>query len=323
VGTSALPGEDTFVQFYLATIRLKDISDSIAKLPLIKGLKGFIYVNYNAATSTILGSNLTPTAVTNTATYGRCMPAMINWDNTGYSLGSTGSCVFTAEVSGVTSTLLPNPVPNQKNARLVVPYYNATPEIDRALSTKKTIRYNERFVTQFSLDPNQNYNATLSPGISNPKRLILYPYFTGAGTSGVGAFATNPLLSPFDSAPSTTSPFAAIKDLQIYIANAPMYQSPISYDFETYLNEMAQQGLDGGLVSQTGSGLLNQRMWNQLYRYYTCDIGRRMNSEDGCSKSVQVSCTNATKCPMSVIAIIWYEREITIDTASGMVVQGM
>jgi len=323
VGTSATAGDDTFVQFYLATIRLKDISDSIAKLPLVKGLKGFIYVNYNAASCTIAGSALVPTAVNPTPTYGRCMPAMLNWNATDFSLGASGGCKFIAEVSGVKSTVLTTPTPTQQNARLIVPYYNATPEIDRALSTKKTIRYNERFVTQLSIASGANVNQTLSPGISNPKRLILYPYFTGAGTSGVGAFAANPLISPFDSAPSTTSPFAAIKDLQVYVGNLPMYQSPITMDYDTYLNEQAQQGIDGGLVSQTSSGLLNQRMWNQLYRYYTCDIGRRMNSEDGCSKSVQISCTNATTCPMNVIAIIWYEREITIDTASGAVMQSM
>ncbi|GMF31035.1 unnamed protein product [Phytophthora lilii] len=38
-------GQDVFVAFYLATVRLKDLSDCIAKLPLIKNLKGFIYVN--------------------------------------------------------------------------------------------------------------------------------------------------------------------------------------------------------------------------------------------------------------------------------------
>ena len=195
--------------------------------------------------------------------------------------------------------------------------------IDRALTFKKTIRYNERFVTQFNIGASGNYTATLSPGISNPKRVILYPYFTGAGTSGNSGFLANPLLSPFDGSPSTTSPFAALKDLQLYVGNVPMFQQPISMDWQTFSNEVAQNGLDGGLVDQASSGLLSQKMWNQLYRYYTCDIGRRMNSEDGASKSIQIQCTNATTCPMTVVAIIWYEREITLDSASGMVMQSM
>lgn len=325
-GTSATSDTDVYVQFALATIRLKDISDSIAKLPLIKGMKGFIYVNYNAGTSVLTNSGASSafSAVTSsTTTYGRCMPAMFNGGGFAFNGTGTAPVTFTAEISAVKSTVLTTAGPTQQNATLVVPYYVGTPEIDRALSTKKTIRYNERFVTQFNIDKSGNYNGTLSPGISNPNRLILYPYLTGAGDSGNSGFLANPLLSPVDTAPATTSPFAALKDLQVYVGNVPMFQAPITMDYATYLNEVAQQGIDGGLVSQTSSGLLNQRMWNQLYRYYTVDIGRRMNSSDGCSKSVQLSCTNATRCPMTVIAIIWYERVITVDTASGAIMQSM
>ena len=326
IGISAISGEDTFVQFYLATVRLKDVCDSLSKLPLCKSLKGFIYVNYNSSKHIISNAGTSAiTSVSNTATYGRCAPAQLNLGIDGLTLSNsaTAPVTFTAEVSALPSVTLPTAQPTYTNARLIVPYYVATPEIDRSLTQKKTFRYNERFVTQFSIAPNGNYQGTLSPGVTNAKRLIMFPYFTGAGNSGNSGFIDNPLLSALDSVPSTTSPFAALKDLQVNVGNQPMFQSPITCDYDTFLNEVAQQGKDGGLVSDSGSGLLNQLLWNQLYRYYTVDIGRRLNSEDGCSKSVQVSCTNATTCPMTVIAIIWYEKEITIDTASGTIMQKM
>jgi hypothetical protein len=53
------------------------------------------------------------------------------------------------------------------------------------------------------------------------------------------------------------------------------------------------------------------------------DIGRRLGGDDGSSKAVQVSVTNGTHCPMRVIAMIHYEREIILDTATGMVSQMM
>lgn len=324
--TVAVSGNDVFVLYAVGTIRLKDISDSISKMPLVKGLKGFIYLNYNSTTSIIsnTGASATITSVNSSATFGRCCPAVYNVGIDGCLLNSsaTAPVTFTADINATASNLA-TAVPTQQNAVLYAPYYVATPEVDRALTFRKTIRYNERFVTQFSLAASGNYTATLSPGISNPKRVILYPYFTGAGSSGNTAFLTNPLLSPFDGAPVTTSPFAALKDLQLYVGNVPMFQQPVSMDWQTFSNEVAQNGLDGGLVDTASSGLLNQRMWNQLYRYYTVDIGRRMNSEDGASKSIQISCTNATVCPMTVVAIIWYEREIVIDTASGQVSQSM
>ena len=105
------------------------------------------------------------------------------------------------------------------------------------------------------------------------------------------------------------------------VGNVPMFQSPITYDYDNWLQEISLQGVDGGLNKEVSSGLLNQRAWNQLYRIYTCNIGRRMDSEDGASKSIQVSLTNATTCPMTVIAIVWYEREVVVDTVSGQVMQ--
>ena len=321
----ATANADVFVMHALGTIRLKDISDAISKMPLVKGLKGFIYLNYNSTSHILAGSTTVLSAApAPTATYGRCAPAVVNLVATdGFSLGATTNPVFTAEISATASSTLTTATPIQTNAILSAPYYICTPEVERSLTFKKQIRYNERFVTQFNISKSGQVNQTLSPGISNPKRVILYPYFTGAGDSGNSGFLANPLLSCTDGCPNTTSPFAALKDLQLYVGNLPMFQSPVSMDWQTFSNEVAQNGLDGGLVDQASSGLLSQRTWNQLYRYYTCDVGRRMNSEDGASKSIQISCTNATVCPMTVIAIIWYEREITIDTASGMVMQSM
>ena len=325
--TVATSGSDVFVLYALGTLRLKDLSDAIAKMPLVKGLKGFIYINYNS-TETIITNTGAAAAITSvpssTAKFGRCCPAMYNTgaDGIALSAASTAPITFVADINATTSNLT-DAVPIQLNAVLHAPYYIATPEVDRALTFKKTIRYNERFVTQFTMLKEGQVNQTLTPGISNPKRVILYPYFTGTGDSGNTGFIANPLLSPFDGVPSTTSPFAAIKDLQIYCANQPIYQSPINFDWQTFCNEIAQSGLDGGLNDQASSGLLSQRTWNQLYRYYTVDLSRRLNGSDGASKSIQISCTNATKCPMTVIAIIWYEREITVDSASGMVMQSM
>lgn len=325
--TVATAGSDVFVFYALGKIKLAHLSDAIKKMPLIKGIKGFIYINYNSSTHDITNANGSSniTAVTNQSVYGRCCPASFNTGSDGFlANATTGSTVkFTADINGTVSANLTSAVPIQTNAVLYCPYYVATPEVDRSLSFVKSIRYNERFVTSFNISANGNFAGTLSPGISNPKRVILYPYFTGAGSSGNSGFITNPLLSSVDSVPSTTSPFAAIKDLQLYVGNVPMYQQPVTMDWLTFLNEVSEQGIEGGKNDQLSSGLLSERMWNQLYRYYTVNVGRRMNSEDGASKSVQISCTNATNCPMTVVAIIWYEREISVNTASGQITQGM
>lgn len=315
---------DIYVQFVLATIRLKDVSDVIAKMPLVKQTKGFIYVNYNASKTDFAATTFgfPKVAPTSASLFGRCCPANL------YTFTSVDnvSHTFTAEVSGVKSANFTTATPTMLSARLVAPYYVANPSVDRALSMKKKFRYNERFVTTLTIDAEGTYSGTLSPGITNPARVTLYPYLRGSasGTAGIAAMSPNPLLSPWDSVPATTSPFAAITNLQITCGGKQMWQSPINMDHDAFLHETSQLGLDGSLNSQTTqSGVLDQRKWNQLHRFYTCDLSRRMGSDDGSSKSVQLSCSNGTKCPMTVIATIWYQREIIIDTALGQVEQVM
>ena len=320
-------GQELYAQFALATVRLKDISDAVSKLPLIKGMKGFIYINYNSAQTTYTTdtNGALSAAPTSSQLFGRCQPGMLNPGAVTHATG--GSLQFKCEVSGAltTGTALTDAIPTFNNARLFAPYYIANPEVDRALTMKKTIRYNERFVTSFDIAAGQSYTGTITPGISNPKRLILVPRLTGSAAAGPGvaSFQVEPLLSPWDACPVATSPFAGLKDLQVYVGNSPAFQSPITMNYEMFLQEVAQQGVDGGLKDQQASGLLSQRMWDQMYRYYTVDIGRRMNSEDGASKSVQVQCNNPTIAAMKVIAILWFEREISIDTALGQVSQSM
>ncbi len=322
-GAPVAAGSHSYTQFVLATIRLKDISPVLAAMPMSRNLKGFLYINYNSSSTTFSAdTSAALTALTTSANAGRCCPVMIRSDLISTTtFGTTASTWEVAvELSGV-ATEQTTAQPAISYGRLVAPYFVANPQVDAALSMKKTFRYLERNVSTFDIAAGANTTVTLSPGIANPKRVLLYPYFTGAGTTG-GTMLTNPLLSPFDATPATTSPFAAIKDLQILVANQPMYQNPVSMDWDLFGQEVAQQGLDGGLDSQSASGLLSQQMWDRLYRFYTCDVGRRLESEDGSSKSVIVQCTNATLAPMRVIAMIYYEKEITVDTSMGRVYQG-
>ena len=325
-GTSAVANEDVFVAFILGTVRLKDISSFVENCPLISNTKGFIYVNYNASKH-VLTANASGViqTVTNTSIYGRSAPAMINTGVDGFvfNTSNASSVTFTAEICGEKSKNLTTAAPTYTNARLVVPYYQPTPAIMRSLQMVKTVRYNERYVTQFNMDAEGNFNGTLTPGVTNAKRLILFPIITDKGSSGNTTFVSNPLISAFDSCPSTTSPFALIKDLQVIHGNKSCFNQPITVDSDLFLQEISKRGEDGGQNSLAGSGVLNQEMYDSLYRYATVDLGRRDNSSDGCSKAVQISCTNGTKCPMTVIAIIWYEKEVKIDTASCTIEQTM
>ena len=329
VGTSATANDNVFTAFLLGCVRLKDISSFVQHAPLCKNVKGFVYVNFNASKH-VLTANASGaiTSIVNSSIYGRSAPGMINTGVDGFkhNASNASSVTFTAEISGDntgTGSVLTDVAPIYKNARLTVPYYTGSPSVDRSLTMVKTVRYYERYVTQFSMDATGNFNGTLTPGVTNAKRLILFPIITDKGSSGNTGFISNPILSALDSCPSTTSPYALIKDLQIIHGNKSCFNQPITADSDLFLQEISKQGEDGGQNSLAGSGVLTQEMYDSLYRYATIDLGRRDGAGDGCSKAVQISCTNGTNCPMTVIAIIWYEKEVKIDTASCRIEQTM
>jgi hypothetical protein len=327
VGSVAAAGQDVYVCYALATIRLKDISDVISKLPPMKSVKGMLTINYNAAEAVVAytaGGSVS--AVNASSQYGRTMPAMVRGGNSGFAPQVSGGSTWRikAEVSATPSNL--SAKPPQTNARLYCPVYVASPEVDRALSMKKTIRYLERYQTTLTIEPNQSYSGAISAGIQNPRRLTLSSYFTECKDSANPLFQrvlSTPLLSPFSHEGWGTSPFAAIRDWQVDVSGRPVFQSPMTQDFHTFLQEITECGLNGGLTHEFGSGLLNKRLWDQLYRYYTVDLSRRISGEDGASVSVQTSFTNATNLKTLCVANLDHEKEITVDTQFGIITQGL
>ncbi|GMF28551.1 unnamed protein product [Phytophthora lilii] len=118
-------------------------------------------------------------------------------------------------------------------------------KLTAALSMKKIMRYNERFVTTFQVAANGQFSGTLTSGVVNPKRVILYPMLLGTNSSsaGLGAFSTNPLLSPWDAAPAATSHFAAITNLQIVVGGVPQFQAPVNMDLRAIFARDCEAGI--------------------------------------------------------------------------------
>jgi hypothetical protein len=331
-GSSAADQGDIYVCYALATVRLKDISSAIANLPPMKSVKGMLTINYNSAycdySLTQAATVATIASVTCSPIYGRTMPAMVRTDFVPIlNADVDSSWRIQAEVSAVLSTNLTQATPPQTNARLYVPVYVASPEIDRALSMKKTIRYLERYQTTMTVEPNSSWSGAITAGIQNPRRLTLSQYFIADPQDVIGGGSTrilpSPLLSPFSHEGFGTSPFAAIKDWQVDVSGRPVFQSPMNQDFHTFLQEISECGLNGGLTHQMSSGLLSKRLWDQLYRFYTVDLSRRIEGEDGASVSVQTSFTNATQLKTNVVANLDHEKELTVDTQYGLISQGL
>jgi len=305
---------------YMATVRLKDLCD-INDFPMVKNLKGFLYLSFNSSSVNLTGTAgaATLSAVSITPLTGRTTPFLINNSATGILLGNYATTAPVVQIVGsvdaTTTGQQTNAGPLLTNARLLVPYYSANPKTDMALSQpNKYFTTLEKIVTPIVIPAGGSINYTITSGVANPRKLLLMPMWQNLGGA---TNLTNPEVSPFDPVPGCSGIFAEINNLQVYLANKPLYQYPIQYTFEQWITENAQLGLNGSAINEATSGLLTEQLFQQNYRFNYVDLSRRMDSEDGTSKSIQVSMSNPSSTfGMKVIGVVWYEKKWLINTST-------
>ncbi|RLN51472.1 hypothetical protein BBJ28_00022872 [Nothophytophthora sp. Chile5] len=336
-------GAPFYVAHYIATIKLRDICDYFKKCPMQKNVSGYIYINYNSSNTTLTTGASSAIAVSpgnlanisNNMLFGNTCPVLYNfasatasaalsgtsWTPTGLTVPATTVLNITADVNG-TPASAGGLTPSQSFTRLLVPTYTPNPSADHALSQRKTFRYFERMTNKFTVAAGQSFTYTLTNGVANPRKLFLQPIITNPTAGATAADVINPFRSPFSTVPATCSPFASIKQLQVTVGNLPMFNNPVNFGYDMYVQEMAKSGVDGGLDDPTSAGLLSQQLWESLYRFVPIDIGRRLPSEDGASKSIIVSGTNNTKYTLTVYYHVWRDVIASTDTSMGTFTQG-
>ncbi|KAL7995820.1 hypothetical protein Plhal703r1_c42g0141701 [Plasmopara halstedii] len=328
-------GSPFYVAHYLACIKLRDISDYFKKCPMQKNTRGFIYLNYNSSSTTLVTTGTagvvapaTTASLSNNMNFGNTCPVLWNLSSGATTTALAGGLALpasaviltiTADVNG-TPTAGTGITPSQSFSRLLVPTYSPNPSADHALAQKKTFRYFERITNKFTVAPGASFTWTVSNGIANPKRLIMQPVITNPTAGATVSDVINPFRSPFSTVPATTSPFAALKNLQVTVGNVPIWNNPVSFGYDLFLQEMSKSGVDGGLDDVTSAGLLSQRQWESLYRFVAVDIGRRLPSEDGAS--IIVSGTSNCNYALTIYYHVLREVVASVDMAMGTVSQG-
>lgn len=313
----------------VATIRLKDICDFFDKIPILKGAQIRISINYNACSFRLTNVAVGPTTTLTTYTQiaGRTCPVLVP----GCQAGAPYNAIVTAGNGTVdfeynvfkTANVGAGTAVNAflRACQLFVPAYTLSPDIEAKYLTSapiKTIVYDD--VYQYTITntaANGSFNSILTNGILNPKKLIIIPFAnpTATGTT------YDEFKSPFDTAPSTTGPLISISNFQVQVSGKNMFDHPVNYNFEMFRNEVAKSGINGGDTTGLSSGLISQRMFEFGYRYYVCDLSRRLQSADSIPLSVQISGTNNSNVATDMYCIITYERAIQVEVASGVVVQ--
>lgn len=339
------------VWYTLAKIRLKDLHSFFGQLPLVKGAFLSLRINTNTATHTIAidkegnADTLTSATIYSTAAtiVGGTSPHMLASGETNQGLApfisSTGSGVGINNLAAATYTFTlktsigsdSSLTTNYKNhptwgaqCRLFVPMYQMSPikeEQYLSLNRTKKVVYQDIYSYQTDVTAGNTFNILLTNGIPNPTTVVCIP-ITASSSNNIHKTASTLKVaghqSPFSSEPGTTSPYGALTDFNVQVAGINMFTQNESYDFEQFMNELSSQNaINGNLVNGLTSGLISEADFQAGYRYYTCDVSRRLPSEDSVPKSISIQGKNKSGLDLSIFTFIVFERSITIDVASG------
>jgi len=311
------------VTYYgLITLPLRFLNDFFEKLPLIR----------NSYIKMSITSNLISRSVVNLADAAdvfsglthqlsaKCVPYTLSqlglgWRRTAAAAGQ----ILTIE-SGIGKLTSPDATnPTFTACRIYTPTYTLTPTLEDRYFAQgpRQILYSAylRAVTTV-IAPTISLNSFLvTNGLSRLRSILIFPVATNAtGT-------INNLVSPWTSCPSTTAPYAFIKNFNVRIGGSPHYSENMFYSWQMFQEEIKQRGLNGNLELGLGSGLLNQLEWNAAYRFIYIDLTRKAGQGvDDVAKSIHIDGTNASTVPIMYHIFVEYQKSINVDLSTGQLI---
>jgi hypothetical protein len=208
------------------------------------------------------------------------------------------------------------------NCELNVPVYDLKPAVEsRYLQMgQKKVVYNEVLVYQLlNKQAGSTFSDLITNGLSHMKRLIIVPTISqnGTGETTRNGAGVDPRQSPFDTVPSTCSPYI-LENLQVQIANQNVYANPVNYSYEMFLQEMnGKYGVESSLFAGVSSSRISMQDYIELYGYIVVDLKRKYSSDESVPLSVSISGKIKSLRNLDFLCFIEQEKNITIDVATG------
>lgn len=313
----------------IATIRLKDISDFIAKLGLCKGAFIKLTINTNAGlvTANVGTSKALSVEPSGVVVQGGTFPVMCTSAETesplAGSIGASGQQIIFG--CGIQKLAIPGgPVVENSalsSCRLYVPAYTMMPEVEQGFLEASPVReivYNDLY--QFTLQKvSGDFNQLISNGIVGAQYVVVCPIVSASsnGTSG----SVSPLVSPFTSEPATTSGGSWIDQYNVQVSGSNVYMQNIRYSWENFLEEVSSiNALNGGQSDEMSSGLISYEDWSTIYKYYVTDVSRGTPMDMSVPKSIQIQGKVLGSAELDLFVFVVYKRRISIRTADSAIV---
>ena len=307
--------------------RLPDLGNVFKKIPLCEVGTIELNLGYNQFNPTVTGVNSSAGVGTLTQSasglqFGNTCPFMV----ASAATANGGLGLITAANSSNTFVMTVGKNALTTGCTLTIPQYELTPEYRaQLLSTRpiQTVRYERTYYqVQTAIAPGGQINTQVVPSITNPKWLLSVPAASVGTVSTTSQYfvAVSEPQSCFDSFPGTTMPLASISQYQVNLGTQPVFSSPVTYEYDHFLNNVSRiEALNGGTSDRLNSGLINEFMWTNAMRYYVADLSRQNPENAHVPKSVNVLGINNSSAYMDLHSFLQYEDEFRIFTATGVI----
>lgn len=332
-------GGNAYQAYYTTmVIRLSDVSDFFASMPLTKGFYARLTLNLNLGSLAIgrAGGNdndtknqLSLSGANINFPNGTC-PLMIQPSSTAQYADNATQIVCGIYVGRVSSSLgtvnqntLNVPAHPLNSCRIYAPSIDLQPS--RALSyiqenRSKYIEWDDVYATRVNVLANQTFNYNITNSLAGIHAIVIIPFIAatehGIMTGMDSAFS--PAISPFATEPATTSPLLSISQFNVQLAGENVLANLLNYTFEEFLEQLAPaHAINGGQSLGLSSGLIDLVGFQNIYRYYYVDLSRRAKDDIG-AKGITIMGKNDNLVGMDLFCFVVHKKSASLDVETGI-----
>ena len=170
--------------------------------------------------------------------------------------------------------------------------------------------------SMMNLDSTTNpVRATITSGMGNLRKLLLFPYIPSAMVNGVSSCG------------GTALPYFHATQLQVYISGRPLFEKPVDYTFDQFWREMVGCGaMDGAANDGFRVGLIGERDFASGYGALVINLERHAADSDSVPVSVDIELTanwgngytGAAASPkFNMVAYLFFDRTFKVNCITG------
>jgi hypothetical protein len=164
-----------------------------------------------------------------------------------------------------------------------------------------------------NIAPDANIQVSLSGQFARIRKIVIFPFLATASN----VLGYNPLQSVFASEPATCSPYSYVENLNITCSGEYIYSQNQNLCFEQYNELLTDGGINGSLGRGLNSGLLSQQDFENSYGFVTVNLARHLEQDDNIMKQLVINFTNKSLKTMDYIVMLYYEKEVVLNVATG------